>query len=115
MRVLAIVVLGLASSAALAQVDLNDPSTEIRKKCLAEAVENNDVRAAERETFYTCAGDTAKSWFDISVSEKVVHDKNGVFLARYYAETGYCAHQIEDGSGKPTSAYVCEVVIGKAP
>jgi hypothetical protein len=115
MRVLAIVLVGLATAPAVAQVDLKNPSTEIRRRCLAEAVENNDVRAGDGQTFYTCVGATAKNWFDVSADEKVVHDKNGVFAARYYAETGYCAHQTEDGAGKPTSAYVCEVVVGKAP
>lgn len=115
MRFLTIALIGLASAPAFAQVDLKNPSTDIRKQCVAEAVEGNDVRAADGQTFYTCVGSTAKSWFDVSADEKVVHDKNGVFVARYYAETGYCAHQTEDSAGKPTSAYVCEVVVGKTP
>jgi hypothetical protein len=110
MRILGLIFIGLASTDSLAQVAIKNPATEIQERCVAEAVSANEVRTSDDQTFYSCFGATAKSWFDISTNEKVVRDKNGIFIARYYGETGYCAHQIEDGAGKASSAYICEIV-----
>ena len=113
MRGVAFLAAGLLSSAAFAQVDIKSPMTEIRTRCLAEAASANEVRVVNNESYFSCYGPTAKSWYDIATDERVVHDKNGIFIARYYGETGYCAHQIEDEAGKPASAYICEVVVSK--
>jgi hypothetical protein len=115
MRVFIICLLGLIAAPAVAQVELANPLADIRKTCIAEAEASQEVKTADGQTYYTCVGETAKKWYDVSSNERAVHDKNGIFIARYYAETGYCAHQIEDSAGKPTSAYVCEVVVQKSP
>ena len=115
MRALGLALFFLSGLPASAQVPLENPMTEIRNRCIAEAVDNGNVQTDKGQTFYTCAGETAQRWFDLSTEERMVHDKNGVFAARYYGATGYCAHQIEDKSAQPTSAYVCEVVVSKTP
>jgi hypothetical protein len=110
MRLLAAAIWLAFCSNALAQVPLDNPLAEIRKKCVAEAVGSGDVRTEEGLTYFVCGGQTAQEWFDVSVGERTVDDKNGVFVARYYGDTGYCAHQVQDKDRKPTSNYVCEVV-----
>jgi len=114
-RALGLAAFVLSGLPATAQVPLENPMTEVRNRCIAEAVDSGDVQSVQGQTFYTCGGETAQRWFDLSTDERVVHDKNGVFTARYYGATGYCAHQIEDKSEQPTSAYVCEVVVSKTP
>jgi hypothetical protein len=112
---LKLIILGalVASAPAGAQVELKNPASEIYNKCLAEAIAANEVRAGNGQTFYTCFGDTAQSWYGISTDERVVRDKNGIFIARYFGETGYCAHQIEDAATKPVSTFICEIVVGQ--
>ncbi len=104
----------LTAASARADVDLPNPSLELYAKCLAEAKSASETKTIDDQTYFTCVGTTAKNWYDISGEEKAVHDKNGIFIARYYGETGYCAHQIEDSAGKAVSSYVCEIVVKKA-
>ena len=113
MRIIAygISLLMLTSANAHAGVDLPDPSSELHAKCLAEAKSANEIKTIDDQIYYTCVGVTAKNWYEISGDEKAVHDKNGIFIARYYGESGYCAHQIEDSAGKAVSSYVCEIVV----
>lgn len=110
-----VIILGLsmANAPAFAQVELKNPASDIYNKCLAEAIAANEVRSGDEQTFYSCYGDTARSWYGISTDERVVRDKNGIFIARYFGETGYCAHQIEDAAAKPVSTYICEIVVAK--
>ena len=115
MRVQILIVGALLAAPAAAQVDLANPLADIRNKCIAEAEASRETKNADGQVYYTCVGDTAKKWYEVSTNEKAVHDKNGIFIARYYGDTGYCAHQIEDSGGKPTSAYVCEVVVQRSP
>ncbi len=110
MRILGLLVSALSSSMAFAQVAINNPVTELYNRCLSEAIADNEVKNAGNQSSYSCSGTTAKSWYNILNDEKAVHDKNGLFVARYYGDTGYCAHQIEDASGKPMSSYICEIV-----
>lgn len=110
MRFLALFVATVSSSSALAQVSIKNPVGELYNRCLSEAIADNEIKTASKRSSYSCFGTTAKSWYDILGDEKAVHDKNGLFVARYYGDTGYCAHQIEDASGKPVSSYICEIV-----
>lgn len=115
MNVYVLVFAALIAGPAIAQVDLANPMGDIRNKCVAEAEAAKEVKNSEGQVYYTCVGETAKKWYDVSSNERAVHDRNGIFIARYYGESGYCAHQIEDSGGKSISAYVCEVVIPKNP
>jgi hypothetical protein len=110
MRSLGLIALLLSSSAAVAQLSLQDPSMTSYNKCLREAIEDNEVQKAGNHVSYSCLGNTARSWFESLKGDEQVRDKNGLFVARYYGETGYCAHQIEDAAGKAISAYICEIV-----
>ncbi|TLG75085.1 hypothetical protein [Methylocystis sp. B8] len=110
MRSLGLIAFLLSSSAAVAQLSLQDPSMSSYNKCLREAIEDNEVKKAGDQVSYSCFGNTARSWFESLKGDKQVRDKNGLFVARYYGETGYCAHQIEDAVGKAISAYICEIV-----
>jgi len=110
MRILGLIVLALSNSTAMAQIAVKTPSTELYSRCLSEAIANNEVKNEGNQFSYSCLGATAKSWYETLTGEKAVHDKNGLFVARYYGDTGYCAHQIEDPSGIPVSAYICEIV-----
>jgi hypothetical protein len=110
MRILGAIFFVMMYSVATAQVAIKNPSTELYNKCLSEAIADNDVRSAGSQSSYSCYGATARSWYELLTGEKAVHDKNGLFVARYYGDTGYCAHQIEDPAGKPVSIYVCEIV-----
>lgn len=110
MRSLGFAFLLFSSSTAMAQLSIQDPSLSNYNKCLNEAIEDNELRKVGTQTSYSCQGSTARSWYEALSGDKQVHDKNGLFVARYYGETGYCAHQIEDATGKPLSTYICEIV-----
>jgi hypothetical protein len=110
MRSLGLIIFLLSCSAASAQLSLQDPSLSFYNKCLGEALQDNEVRKVGAQASYSCYSNTARSWFESLSGDKQVRDKNGLFVARYYGETGYCAHQIEDARGKPVSAYICEIV-----
>jgi hypothetical protein len=110
MRGLGLVFLIVSCSTAMAQLSLQDPSLSRYNKCLNEAIEDNELRKIGTQTSYSCYGNTARSWYESLTGDKQIRDKNGLFVARYYGESGYCAHQIEDGAGKPISAYICEIV-----
>jgi hypothetical protein len=110
MRSLGLVIFLLSCSAASAQLSLQDPSLSFYNKCLSEAIQDSEVRKIGTQTSYSCYSATARSWFESLPGGKQVRDKNGLFVARYYGETGYCAHQIEDSAGKAISAYICEIV-----
>jgi hypothetical protein len=97
-------------SPALAQLAIQDPSLSSYNKCLAEAIQDNEARKIGAQTSYSCYANTARSWYETLTGDKQVRDKNGLFVARYYGESGYCAHQIEDATGKPVSTYICEIV-----
>ena len=107
---LALLIISSSPMTATAQLSIQDPSLSFYNKCLNEAIEDNDVKEAGGQTFYSCYGNSARSWYESLSDDKQIRDKNGLFVARYYGESGYCAHQIEDGSGKPISAYICEIV-----
>lgn len=110
MRILAVIASIFSSSIAFAQVAIKNPVTELYNRCLSEAIAESGVKNIGSQSSYSCFGPTAKSWYDILNDEKAVHDKNGLFVARYYGDSGYCAHQIEDAAGKPVSSYICEIV-----
>lgn len=111
MRGLGLIFLAVTcSTAAMAQLSLQDPSLSSYNKCLNEAIQDNALRKIGAQTSYSCYAATARSWYETLTGDKEVRDKNGLFVARYYGDSGYCAHQIEDGAGKPVSAYVCEIV-----
>jgi hypothetical protein len=115
MRTLGLMILLLSCSAAMAQLSLQDPSLAFYNKCLREAIEDNEVRKIGTQTSYSCFSNTARSWYESLTGDKQVRDKNGLFVARYYGETGYCAHQIEDAAGGAVSAYICEIVNNAPP
>lgn len=110
MRWLGLAFLTLFSSSAMAQLTIQDPSLSHYNKCLNEAIEDNELRKLGTQTSYSCYSNTARAWYESLSGDKQVRDKNGLFVARYYGETGYCAHQIEDAAGKPVSTYICEIV-----
>jgi hypothetical protein len=110
MRFTLLLCFALGASPASAQVAIKSPGTELYNKCLSEAIADNNASNGGGQSSYSCYGPTARSWYELLTGEKAVHDKNGLFVARYYGDTGYCAHQIEDASGKPVSTYVCEIV-----
>jgi hypothetical protein len=110
MRSLLLPLVLLSCAPAAAQLSLQDPALSFYNKCLSEALEDNEVRKLGAQASYSCYSNTARSWFESLSGGKEVKDKNGLFVARYYAETGYCAHQIEDASGKAVSTYICEIV-----
>lgn len=98
------------AAAAAQQLSIVDPSVAHYNKCLNEALQDNAARKLGAQTSYSCYGETARVWYDSLSGDKQVRDKNGLFIARYYGASGYCAHQIEDETGKPLSDYVCEIV-----
>ena len=110
MRRVVTTLLVLSGSAANSQTLSESLASKTYNKCLHDAFIGEEIKVDGKQTFYSCFGDTAKGWFDRLSGERKIHDKNGLFIARYYAETGYCAHQIEDAAGNPVSAYVCEIV-----
>ncbi len=110
MRKMGVVFLIASCTSAMAQLSLQDPSLSRYNKCLNEAIEDNELRKIGTQTSYSCYGAAAKSWYESLNGDKQVRDKNGLFVARYYGESGYCAHQIEDGAGKAVSSYICEIV-----
>ncbi|BDV39439.1 hypothetical protein [Methylocystis bryophila] len=110
MRNLGLIFLVWSSTAAAGQTLSEDLRSQFYNKCLRDAFAYNQIDKHGGGSSYSCYGETAKAWFDSLSGDKTVHDKNGTFVARYYGETGYCAHQTEDTSGKPASAYVCEIV-----
>jgi hypothetical protein len=110
MRRLLLLPVLLTSAPVAAQLSIQDPALSFYNKCLSEALEDKEVRKLGAQASYSCYSNTARSWFESLPGGKEVKDKNGLFVARYYGETGYCAHQIEDGSGKAVSAYICEIV-----
>ena len=109
MRILALMVLCLAGAPASAQVALPNPMDELRDACVAEAKAGGDVRTYDGQKYFVCAGATAEKFFEISTRERTVKDKNGVFVARYFGDSGYCAHQIEDAAARKISQFICEV------
>jgi len=109
MRIWALIVLGLVATPAGAQVALPNPMDELRDACVREAKTGGDTRSYDGRKFFVCAGATAEKFFDVSTRERTVQDKNGVFVARYFGEAGYCAHQTEDANGHPISQFICEV------
>jgi hypothetical protein len=110
MRALSLIFLTFSSSTAIAQMSFETSQTKFFNECFREAIAANEIKVEGKRTYYSCVGDKAKNWFDTLSGDKEVHDKNGLFVARYYGETGYCAHQTEDAAKKPVSAYVCEIV-----
>ena len=110
MRCVVTILLVLSYSAANSQTLSEGLASKTYNQCLYNAFMGDEIRVDGKHSFYSCFGDTAKEWFDRLSGERKIHDKNGLFIARYYAETGYCAHQIEDAAGNPVSAYVCEIV-----
>ena len=88
MRSFGLIAFLLSSSAAVAQLSLQDPSLSFYNKCLSEAIEDNEVKKAGDQASYSCFGNTARTWFESLKGDKQVRDKNGLFVARYYGETG---------------------------
>ncbi len=80
------------------------------KACLQQAIEEKAARKVDSDMVYSCYGNAARAWYESLSGDKLVQDKNGLFVARYYGTSGYCAHQIEDINRMPLSAYVCEIV-----
>ena len=109
MRIWAPIVLFFAAAPASAQVALPNPMAEVRDACVGEARAGGDVRTYDGQKYFVCAGATAEKFFDISTRERTVKDKNGVFVARYFGDGGYCAHQIEDANARQISQFICEV------
>jgi hypothetical protein len=101
------------ASSALAQAT-DDPS-DAYKACLRQATEKKAMRKVDSDTYYSCYGAAARAWYESLTGDKLVQDKNGLFVARYYGSSGYCAHQIEDASRVPLSEYVCEIVKNDQP
>jgi hypothetical protein len=101
------------SSPALSQ-PANAPS-DTYKACLQQAIQEKATRKADSDTYFSCYGNAARAWYESLSGDKLVQDKNGLFVARYYGTSGYCAHQIEDANRMPLSAYVCEIVKSDQP
>jgi hypothetical protein len=110
MRTLGLIFLVWSCSNAVGQTLSEDLRSQFYNKCLRDAFAYNQIDSRGNGSSYSCYGETAKGWFESLSGDKVVHDKNGTFVARYYGETGYCARQTEDTSGGAVSAYVCEIV-----
>jgi len=110
MRFLAPILILLTWAPACAQQASQKAASALYEKCLKEAMEDKAVGKMDAGTAYSCYGNSARSWYEALTGDKLVHDKNGLFVARYYGDSGYCAHQIEDPDRKPVSAYVCEIV-----
>jgi hypothetical protein len=110
MRLLGPILVMLWCSTAFAQQASSKVSSALYDKCLKEAIEDKATRKMGADTSYSCYGNSARSWYEALTGDKLVKDQNGLFVARYYGDSGYCAHQIEDSDRKPVSAYVCEIV-----
>ena len=110
MRFLGPIIILLSCSSVLAQQANQKAASALYDKCLKEAMEDKTAGKFDAGTSYSCYGNSARSWYEALTGDKLVHDKNGLFVARYYGDSGYCAHQIEDPDRKPVSAYVCEIV-----
>lgn len=107
------IAVALACSSASAQIVIKPKvNMAMYSACMNSAVQNNDVTDQGRYIEYLCFGSVARSWWNSldTDDQRDVHDhKYGRFIARYYGNTGYCAHHIEDTAGNGLNSYVCSI------
>jgi hypothetical protein len=109
----AALLLALLPGAAGAQGSLTPPpspaSTAAYNACLLSAIASEDIYKDEAGVQFRCFGQAAETWFNQLPDGREVPDKNGVFVARYFGGSGYCAHQIKSATGQPVSIYLCAI------
>jgi hypothetical protein len=84
-------------------------STAAYNACLLSAIASEDIYKDEAGVQFRCFGQAAETWFNQLPDGREVPDKNGVFVARYFGGSGYCAHQIKSATGQPVSIYLCAI------
>ncbi len=86
-------------------------SVVLYNECLNSASNNDNVEEDGPNITYTCYGDVARKWWNQldPDDQRDVRERNGRFIARYYGSSGYCAHRIEDSSGRGVDSYVCAI------
>jgi hypothetical protein len=97
------------ASAAQAQQAAAAPPSPAYEKCLVSAVLSEDVYKTSSGVEFRCFGSAAEAWFKQLPGGKEIQDPNGVFVARYFEQPGYCAHQTKSASGAAVSTYLCAI------
>ena len=78
-------------------------------RCILSAVANADVYKDPDGIQFRCYGEAAEKWFNQLTGDREVKEANGVFIARYFDGSGYCAHQTKTATGADISSYLCAI------
>lgn len=110
-------VFGLGAGARAQTVDVSPQALTRYAWCLEQARSDDFVWPLERGIAYRCINENAAGYYNElgrrgrHPRDRLLRSEFGAFVVRPITGLGNCWHQVEDGLGRPMSAWGCDIFV----